>query len=155
MVRERQASKPGVLSKDPRRDELRPTTIDLMLAEYSELGNTWRHDDQTAAQLTATLFPLAIGAVILPFVYHELARLPVALGSVLMMAFWLLYYLRIEARIHLRFQRMKELERMLGFEHHTRFDTPGLDTRVPSIKWLRVATFFFYCAMWVLILLAY
>jgi hypothetical protein len=127
----------------------------LLINEYQEIGNSWRHDDQTAAQLTSTLLPLGIGAIVLPFAYTQLAKLPVALGSIMMMSFWLLYYLRMEARFVLRFSRAKEIERLLGFEHHLRFEDPGLKTRLPSITFLRIATFIAYCIIWAVLLYFY
>lgn len=127
----------------------------LLISEYQEIGNSWRHDDQTAAHLTATLLPLGIGAIVLPFAYPKLAKLPIALGSIMMMSFWLLYYLRMEARFVLRFERAKEIEKLLGFDHHQRFDNPGLITRIPSITFLRIGTFITYCIIWIILLFFY
>jgi hypothetical protein len=126
---------------------------ELLLHEYEEIGQCWRHDDQTAAQLTTTLFPLALGALLLPYAYPKIARSPVALGGIFMMAFWLLYYLRMESRFVLRFQRAKEIEKILGFEHHLRFEGNGLKTKVPSITKLRIYTFIVYCVIWTVLLI--
>ena len=127
----------------------------LLLAEYQEIGQCWRHDDQVSAHLTAVLFPLAVTAVLLPFLHHGihgLALIPVAAGGTLMMTFWLLYYLRMESRFALRFTRAKEIERTLRFEHHIRFNDPGLDTKFPSITRLRKLTFCLYCMLWIIVL---
>jgi hypothetical protein len=128
-------------------------TTEILLREYEEIGQCWRHDDQVASQLTAILLPLAVGAFVLPFAYPSLARLPVALGGTLMMLFWLLYYLRLQPRFALRFKRAKEIEHLLGFNHHTRFDEPGLQTRTPSITQLRITIFVIYCLVWIVLLL--
>jgi len=126
---------------------------EILLREYEEIGKCWRHDDQIASQLTAMLFPLAVGAFVLPFAYPSLARLPVALGGILMMLFWLLVYLRLRPIFTLRLKRAKEIERLLGLNHHIKFDEPGLQTRVPSIMQLRIAIFVVYCLVWVVLLL--
>jgi hypothetical protein len=137
--------------KQPKADQT--DDAEILLREYEEIGECWRHDDQVASQLTAMLFPLAVGAFVLPFAYPSLARLPVALGGTLMMLFWLLYYLRLQPRFALRFKRAKEIEHLLGLNHHTQFDEPGLKTRAPSITQLRMAIFVIYCLVWVVLML--
>jgi len=136
-------------------NEKKMTKTSLLISEYQEIGNSWRHDDQTAAHLTATLLPLGIGAIILPFAYPKLAKLPIALGSIMMMSFWLLYYLRLDARFALRFSRAKEIEGLLGFDHHRRFENPGLKTRIPRITFLRIGIFIAYCLIWIILLIFY
>jgi hypothetical protein len=128
-------------------------TTELLLREYEEIGQCWRHDDQVASQLTGMLFPLAVGAFVLPFAYPNLERLSLALGGTLMMLFWLLYYLRLQPKHALRFRRAKEIERILGLNHHRQFDEVGLRTRLPSITQLRVGIFVIYCLSWVVLLL--
>lgn len=124
---------------------------ELLLREYEEIGQCWRHDDSLATQWTAALFPLAVGAFVLSITRSRPAILPAMLcvSGILMMLYWLFYYLRIYRRMALRYQRAKEIERELGFQHHCRFDQPGISRWVPNLAVLRIIIFIIYVSIWV------
>jgi hypothetical protein len=127
----------------------------LLVHEYEEIGQCWRHVEQMATHLTTVIFPLVFGAIILPFAYPQLARLTIALGSIMLLLLWLLYFLRVDLWIIVRIERAKEIERELGFSHYIKIDQTNKKKFAPRAKVIRLATFIAYCIIWTIILFVY
>ena len=91
-----------------------------LLEEYREQGICWRHDDEMLSKLTAVLLPLSIAALTLPYLRYGTPKLLAALGGIMLMIFWFLRVLSYEERLHLRWSRIHEIERLLGLDSHLR-----------------------------------
>lgn len=93
-----------------------------LLEEYKELGLCWRHDDEMLSKLTAVLFPLSIAALTLPHLKGDIPKLLVAIGGLMLMAFWFFTSESYQDRFHIRWSRIHEIEQILGFDSHLRID---------------------------------
>ena len=93
-----------------------------LLEEYKELGLSWRHDSESFSKLTAVLLPLSIAALTLPYLKAGAPKLLCVVGGLMLMAFWFLSSRSFEHRSYIRFSRIHEIERILGFDSHLRID---------------------------------
>ena len=93
-----------------------------LLEEYNELGLSWRHDSESFSKLTAVLLPLSIAALTLPYLKAGTPKLLAAVGGLMLMTFWFFSSLAYENRSYIRWSRMHEIERILGFDSHLRID---------------------------------
>ena len=93
-----------------------------LLEEYRDQGLCWRHDDDVFAKLTAVLLPLSIAALTLPYFKDGVPKLLAASGGLTLMAFWILSSKLYSRRLKIRFSRIHEIERILGFDSHLRYD---------------------------------
>ena len=93
-----------------------------LLEEYREQCLCWKHDDNIFSKLTAVLFPLAIAALTIPYLKAGAPKLLCVVGGLMLMAFWFLSSRSFEHRSYIRFSRIHEIERILGFDSHLRID---------------------------------
>ena len=93
-----------------------------LLEEYKELGLCWRHDDEWFSKLTAVLLPLSIAALTLPYFKDGVPKLLAVGGGLMLMAFWFFSSCICTAKLRVRFLRIHEIERILGFDSHLRYD---------------------------------
>ena len=94
-----------------------------LLEEYKELGLSWRHDSESFSKLTAVLLPLSIAALTLPYLKGGAFKLPAVIGGLVLMTFWFFSSLTYENRSNIRWSRIHEIERILGFDSHLRVDS--------------------------------
>ena len=99
-----------------------PTDNSYLLEEYKELGLSWRHDSESFSKLTAVLLPLSIAALTLPYLKAGTPKLLATVGGLMLMTFWFFSSLAYENRSYIRWSRMHEIERILGFDSHLRID---------------------------------
>ena len=92
-----------------------------LLEEYKELGLCWRHDDEVFSKLTAVLLPLSIAALTLPYLRAGTPKLLAAAGGLMLMTFWFFSSKSHKGRSEIRFSRIHEIERILGFDSHLRY----------------------------------
>ena len=92
-----------------------------LLEEYKELGLCWRHDNVLFSKLTAVLLPLSIAALILPYSNAGAHKLPCVVGGLMLMTFWFLSSRSYENKSYIRWSRIHEIERILGFDSHLRY----------------------------------
>ncbi len=92
-----------------------------LLEEYKELGLSWRHDSESFSKLTAVLLPLSIAALTLPYLAGS-PKLLATVGGLMLMTFWFFSSLTYENRSYIRWSRIHEIERILGFDSHLRID---------------------------------
>ena len=92
-----------------------------LLEEYKELGLCWRHDSELFSKLTIVLLPLSIAALILPYSNAGAHKL-VCCWGLMLMTFWFLSSRSYEHRSYIRWSRIHEIERILGFDSHLRID---------------------------------
>lgn len=92
-----------------------------LLEEYKELSLCWRHDE-VFAKLTAVLFPLSIAALTLSYLNAGVPKLLAIVGGLMLVAFWFFSSERNEDRSRIRFSRIYEIERILGFDSHLRIN---------------------------------
>ena len=93
----------------------------LLLEEYKELGLCWRHDDQLRSKLTSILLPLSIAALTIPYLKPGPPKLLCACGGLMLMMFWFVSSCLYMRRFNIRFSRIQEIERTLGFDSHLRY----------------------------------
>ena len=93
-----------------------------LLEEYKEQSLCWRHDDDMFSKLTAVLFPLSIAALTLPYLKAGAPKLLCVVGGLMLMTFWFLLSRSYEHRSYIRWSRIHEIERILGFDSHLRID---------------------------------
>lgn len=94
---------------------------EILMAEYTELGLCWRHDDQIFHNLTGILLPITLGTITIPFMNDDIPRLPVFLGSLILISFWYLSSFRYDRRHITRYKRIHEIEEELGLDSHLKF----------------------------------
>ena len=92
-----------------------------LLEEYRELGICWRQDDDWISKWTAVLLPLSIAAVALPYLRVGAPKLLGAAGGLTLITYWYLSSLISKRRFEIRFSRIHEIERILGFDSHLRY----------------------------------
>ena len=122
---------------------LKGTFLDhsLLLEEYKELGLCGRHESEALSNLEKVLLPLSFSALIIPYlktgffnfnagVLHFLA----ATGGFLLMAFWFVSYCIFLDKQKIRYSRIYEIERILGYDSHLRY----IRERKGALKALRV-----------------
>ncbi len=93
-----------------------------LLEEYREQGLCWRHDDEVFSKLTAVLLPLSIAALTLPYLKDGAPKLLAASGGLMLIAYWFFSSESHEDRLNIRWSRIHEIERILGFDSHLRMD---------------------------------
>ena len=101
-----------------------------LLEEYRELGLCWRHDDEMFSKLTAVLLPLSIAALTLPYLRAEAPKLLAASGGLMLMTFWFFSYLIHKSRFEVRFRRIYEIECILGFDSHLKYEKESTKSRL-------------------------
>ena len=108
----------------------------LLVEEYKELGHSWRHDDTTTSKFTAILLPVCFAGLIAPHLKNTPPKLDLVifsyLGGAILMMFWFLFSRIQQHKLLIRFSRMYELERTLGFDSHLRFVRERSNTRGKS-----------------------
>ena len=93
-----------------------------LLEEYREQCLCWKHDDDIFSKLTAVLFPLSIAALTLPYLKAGPPKLLCVVGGLMLIAYWFFTSESIEDRSNIRWSRIHEIERFLGFDSHLRID---------------------------------
>lgn len=92
-----------------------------LLEEYRELGVCWRQDDDWISKWTAVLLPLSIAALTLPYLKASAPKLLAVTGGLALISYWYLSSLISKRRFEIRFSRIHEIERILGFDSHLRY----------------------------------
>ena len=114
---------------------------DLLIAEYSEIGNCYRHDDTVAFNMGSFLLPVALGAVAVAAGQPKL-RLVIGLGSLLVCAYWLAVVARVSWYTSLRLARAAQIEEILGFDHHLSIRRqPAAGKPLPNDVWQQTKRF--------------
>lgn len=93
-----------------------------LLEEYREQCLCWKHDDDMFSKLTAILFPLSIAALTLPYLKPGTPKLLCVVGGLMLIAHWFFTSESFEDRSNIRWSRIHEIERILGFDSHLRID---------------------------------
>ena len=99
-----------------------PNKNPYLLEEYREQSLFCRLDSELFSRLTAVLLPLAIAALTLPYLKPSTPKLLAALGGLMLMTFWFFLSLGHENKLRIRWSRIHEIERILGFDSHLRID---------------------------------
>lgn len=121
-----------------------------LLEEYRELGVCWRQDDDWISKWTSVLLPLSIAAVALPYLRVGAPKLLGATGGLTLITYWYLSSLISKRRFEIRFSRIREIERILGFDSHLRYHRRIESSRIKH-QYLRQCVFRVYLAIaWVL-----
>ena len=97
-----------------------------LLEEYKEQCLCWKHDDDIFSKLTAVLLPLSIAALTLPYLKAGPPKLLCVVGGLMLIAYWFFTSESIEDRSNIRWSRIHEIERILGFDSHLRIDRERL-----------------------------
>ena len=128
--------------------------IQLFLEEYKELGLCWRHDDRINSIFSSILLPLAFAALTLPFLHSDkVPKWPCALVGIIIITFWFCTYHFYRRRSSVRFSRIWQLEEILDFDSHLRYERE-LGNLKWSFKTLYLITFVFYQVLATSILIA-
>ena len=93
-----------------------------LLEEYKEQSLFCRLDSELFSKLTAVLLPLSIAALTLPYLKPGTPKLLAAVGGLMLMTFWFFLSLNYENKLRIRWSRIHEIERILGFDSHLRID---------------------------------
>ena len=117
-----------------------------LFEEYRELGLSWRHDSESFSKLTAVLLPLSIAALTLPYLKAGASKLLVTVGGLMLMTFWFFSSLSYENRSYIRWSRVHEIERILGFDSHLRIKRDRAKS-VLKVQGLRSWMFGLYLAI--------
>ena len=117
-----------------------------LLEEYKELGLCWRHDDDWIAKLTAVLLPLSIAALTLPYLKGGVPKLLGVVGGLSLMAFWFFSTQICKRRFEIRFSRIREIERILGFDSHLRYHRESANRKLKHQR-LRRCMFIVYIVL--------
>ena len=121
-----------------------------ILEEYKELGLCWRHDDDWISKLGAVLLPLSIAALTLPFLRAEIPKLLAVAGEVTLMTFWFVSSHICKRRFEIRFSRIREIERTLGFDSNLRYHRESAN-RILKHQRLRWCIFIVYLVIAILV----
>jgi len=89
-------------------------TEDRWFEEYRELSLSWRADDERLSKLTTVLVPISFAA----FALNDL--LSMGGGLSLMIYWWFAARITVK-KLSIRFDRMREIEKELGFDAHLRY----------------------------------
>ena len=136
-------------------DRSRPLTEDER-AEYIEIGELYRHDDQLIYHGASTLLPLSYGSIAIAAQFPAL-RVALAVFSVSLYLYWLLHSVRLSWYTAVRLERARELERLAGLKLHT---WVGVDPPAPydrqfgrriSIRTLRWVFLIVLLASWAIL----
>jgi hypothetical protein len=122
----------------------------VLLAEYAEIGSSWRNDVETAWRFYALIMAPGLAALYFATINHAYVC-SLGLPGVAFVWFALLFYRRQGNRNQIRWNRAHEIERMLGMRHHLNID----EQHIPGVRlWtlLRILTvlitfFWFYLAL--------
>ena len=117
-----------------------------LLEEYREQSLFCRHDSESFSKLTNVLLPLSIGALTLPYLKVESPKILATVGGLMLMSFWFFSFLSFENRLGIRWSRIHEIERILGFDSHLRIDRKRRKN-VLKIQHLRYYVFIIYLAI--------
>ena len=117
-----------------------------LLEEYRELGVCWRQDDDWISKWTAVLLPLSIAALTLPFLKISAPKLLAVTGGLALITYWYLSSLISKRRFEIRFSRIHEIERILGFDSHLRYHK-RIESRRIKHQYLRQCVFRVFLAI--------
>ena len=122
------------------------------IEEYKEVGLDWRHDDQGLWRLTRLFLPLSFGALVLPYLNPKLSiMLFCAITGITLVLFWYVSFLLYAQRFRIRFQRMQQIEQMLGFNYHLKYNAE-MNKNSFKFKLLYTVLCIVYIVVWAIVL---
>lgn len=118
--------------------------------EYAEICEYHRHEDTIAYQLASVLLPLSFGAIAVSVEFPDM-RCALALFSIALYLYWVLFSVRLAWFSEIRLKRARELEAKAGLHHHRAFDDPPLELKgkwgyrisIRKLRWLFLFLLFF------------
>ena len=118
--------------------------------EYKQAGLDWRHDDQRFWQLTRLFLPLSFGAMVLPYLEVAPPMWFCVTAGMMLMAFWYSSFWLYKRRIKIRFERIHQLEQMLGFNYHLNYHKK-VEGSLFKFRSLYTVMLIVYVALWVIV----
>lgn len=119
------------------------------IEEYKEIGLDWRHDDQGFWRLTRLFLPLSFGALALPYLESPPPISFCAIAGMTLMSFWYMSFWLYAQRFRMRFNRMQQIEGILGFNYHLKYHAE-MDKNPFKFRWLYTVLFIGYIVAWLI-----
>lgn len=110
----------------PSEKALNEKRIDILLNEYQELNNWYRHNNIMAWTMGTILIPLSLG--IFAYTIQNLSNRTIidlillTIASIGVLVIWVLMFERMSFYTKIRQGRIKYIEEVLGMENHLIFD---------------------------------
>ena len=86
--------------------------------QYQELCSSWRHDDSVFDRYSAIILPLCFVGLVIPYIEDAVPAILSSFIGLVGTLYWFLTGINYQARSDIRWERIHEIEKSLGFNVH-------------------------------------